>query len=112
MPHAYGSIGDLAVLLGHYNSAGTTITEITGTKSGTWTLRERQVNASIGKTVDIWTAPVTATNGADQLTITYAGGVTDFQSNYWPDSITAGLGADTVWSFPAHNFTYNIGSVT
>src|ERR1039458_1627444 len=112
MPAAYGSIGDLAVLLGHYDSASTTITGITGTKSGTWTLRERKVDTNIGKTVDIWTAPVIATNGADQLTITYAGGVTDFQSNYWPDSITAGLGADTVWSFPAYNSTHNTGSVT
>jgi hypothetical protein len=39
MPAAYGSIGDLAVLLGHYNSSIYTITAITGTQSGTWTRR-------------------------------------------------------------------------
>src|ERR1019366_1415537 len=101
MPHAYGSIGDLAVLLGHYNTSDYYITAITGTQSGTWTLRFRQVNTEYPKTTDIWTAPVTATSSADVLTITYSGSMTGITSNYWPDSITAGLGTDTDWSFPA-----------
>src|ERR1019366_4904829 len=73
MPHAYGTIGDLAVLLGHYNSSTNTITSITGTQSGTWTLRYRNVDSTLTKTQDVWTAPVTATSSADVLTITYSG---------------------------------------
>src|ERR1039458_2385172 len=113
MPHLYGSIGDLAVLLGHYNSSTNTITGITGTQSGTWTLRFRQVNDTLTKTTDIWTAPVTATGSADVLTITYSGSMDGISSNYWPDSITAGLGAHTVWSFSAVASTNDItGSAT
>ena len=113
MPAAYGSIGDLAVLLGHYNTSDYYITAITGTQSGTWTLRFRQVNTDLPKTTDIWTAPVTATSSADVLTITYSGSMTGITSNYWPDSITAGLGAHTVWSFSAGASTNDItGSAT
>jgi hypothetical protein len=101
MPHAYGNIGDLAVLLGHYNTSDYHITEITGTQSGTWTRRFQQVNTDLPKTTDIWTAPVKDTSFADVLTITYSGSMTNITSNYWPDSITAGLGANTVWTFPA-----------
>src|ERR1019366_5875617 len=53
MPHAYGTIGDLAVLLGHYRSSAQTITGITGTQSGTWTLRYRNADSTLGTTSDI-----------------------------------------------------------
>ena len=112
MPHRYHQIGDLAVLAGHYNTTAQTITGITGTQSGPWTLQFRQTDATLDKTTDIWTAPVTATAAADLLTITYSGSLTGITTDYWPDSLSAGLGSSTVWSFPAADSTRHDTSIT
>ncbi len=98
MPHAYATVGDLAVMMYHYNSTGINITGITGTQSGTWTLQYRSVDPTLGKTQDIWTAPVTGTSSADVLTFTYSGSVTGINGNIWPDSLSSGIGTAATWA--------------
>jgi hypothetical protein len=42
MPHAYANVGDLAIIgTSYYATTTPTISSIVGTKTGTWTLRER-----------------------------------------------------------------------
>ena len=106
MPNKYGAVGDLAVLAGHYNADGTVISSIVGTQSGTWTRQVHHDDSGIadggaftGKTSDIWTAPVTGTASDDVLTITYSASLAGATVEYWPFSLTAGLGSSTVWSY-------------
>ena len=107
MPAAYANVGDLAMLIGHYNSSTNTISSIAGTRSGTWTLQYRHddpgitTGSDVGKTTDVWTAPVTSTSGADVLTIHYSASMGGVTAEYWPESLTAGLGTSTVWTYPA-----------
>ncbi len=111
-PHAYNAVGDLAVV-GILVASGTvTVSTIMGNNSGTWTLRERNQDVANGVCVDIWTAPVISTSAADVITITYSGSTAGVIGNVWPDSITAGLGSNTLWSFPAASSTSTATAVT
>jgi uncharacterized repeat protein (TIGR02543 family) len=112
MPHAYGAIGDLAIFApAYFGTVNPTISSITGTQSGTWTLRERLLGYA-SENLDIWTAPVTATASADVLSITYAGSTAGGCGDFWGDSLSSGFGASTVWSFPASGSTEVAKSTT
>ena len=122
MPSAYQHIGDLAVLIGHYNTGTEHVTSIAGTgETGTWTLREEQFDTTInngdgttGKTTDVWTAPVTSTSSPEVLTINYSGSGFSpaITTEWWPLSLTAGLttATSTVWSFPTAGGTNDAGT--
>ena len=108
MPSNYATVGDLAVLTGHYTSTTVVLNSITATQSGPWTLQFRHVDLVRGDTTDIWTAPVTNTSAHDALTLSFSGSLTGVTTDFWPDSLTAGLGASTVWSFGASGSTHDV----
>ncbi len=97
-PSSYGTVGDLAILGGLWVSGTLTITGITGTQSTGWRQAQHNQDATNGVTVDLWTAAVTATSTPDVVTISYSGSTVGIYGNFWPDSLTAGLGAGTKWT--------------
>lgn len=99
-PASYANVGDLAILGAAIASPEYTVSSITGTESGDWTLQVRNQDAANSICTDIWTATVAATASPDVLSISYSGDATP-GSYLWFDSLTVGNNSDVAWQFPS-----------
>ena len=102
MPAAYGADADFAFLFGLFASTTLTVTaSSSNAQSHAWEPGPRLVDTVNGYTLVFLNGVAQDTSTPDIVDLTYGGATTGIIGNWWPGSLTAGLGPTTQWTVGA-----------